>query len=95
MSTYRPLGTLILLEVVPRTDEAVGSHGLVVPASAQQDVNAVGRVVARGPDAYKAIEVGSLVLFQPYLTEARWNEDGRDLALVDDLNVYAAVARKE
>jgi co-chaperonin GroES (HSP10) len=87
---YSPRDNLVLLEVVRPGEEIVGG-GILIPDSAQE-ISAVGLVLARGPDAYEAIKPGRKVLFQPYLAEEAWDEDGRRLVFVLDDNIYACLA---
>ena len=91
MSRYEPSDNLVLIEIEKRHEETVGS--VVIPDSAQE-ISAVGRVLARGPLAYDIIKVGVRVLFQPYLVEEAWTEDGQRLALVLDTNIYACIAEE-
>lgn len=91
MTTYQPLRNLVLLEVTPLPEEE--ARALIVPESAQA-ASALGMVVARGPEAYDLIQPGLPLFFQPARAIARWTEDGRDLALVEDGDIFGVTKGK-
>jgi co-chaperonin GroES (HSP10) len=92
MTTYQPLRNLVLLESVELPEEERGA--LIIPESAQT-ASAIGRVVARGPEAYESVQPGLLAFFQPVAALARWTEDGRDLVLIEDGDIFGVTKEKE
>lgn len=90
---YQALQNYVLIELDPRGEEQLAS-GLVIPQHSDGDLQALGRVVSAGPDAYSEIKTGHLVLFQPFRAVEAWRE-GDGMILVKDDDVYAVVEEAE
>ncbi len=85
-------GNNVLIRVNANTDEEMVS-GIVVPAGSEPQ--AIGEVLSVGPGAYKLVQPGELVLFQPFRAIESWREDSDTIVIVEDNDIFAVIQTKE